>query len=114
MPPAGGAPPMGNAPGPAAAPMTQPTPNDGAMQAGAAEVESCQSVLARALAKMDPKSPEYEAVVKVLGILAKAFGAQQATDLVPAQIMQMAQAQQSSPLMQHLAQRSQGGAPGAT
>ena len=83
------------------------------MQAGAAEIESCQSVMARALAKMDPKTPQYEAIVKCLGILAKAFGAQQASDLVPAQIMQLAQAQQSSPLMQVLAQQQAGGQGGA-
>ena len=121
MPPGGGASPPGMPPaGPNAAPMAQPTENAGAMQAGAAEVESCQSVLAQALTKMDPKSPQYEAIVKCLGLLAKAFGAQQAGDLVPAQIMQMAQAQQTSPLMQLLArqgaqgQQPPGGPPGAT
>ena len=120
MPPGGGGapPPPGIPPGPAAAPMAQPTENAGAVQAGAAEVESCQSVLAQALTKMSPKSPQYEAIVKSLGILAKAFGEQQAQDLVPAQIMQLAQAQQSNPLMQVLAQQGAAGGggppPGAT
>ena len=111
MPPEGAAPP----PGPAAAPMAQETENAGAMQAGAAEVESAQSMLAQALTKMKPGSPEYKALAECTAKLAKVFGNAQAAPLVPAQIMQLAQAQQSSPLMQVLA-RGQGNQapPGAT
>ncbi len=100
---------QGMPPGPQAAPMAQPTENAGAVQQAAAEVESAMQVLSQAMARLQVGSPEWTAVNKALGILAKPFGVKQAGDLVPAQIMQLAQANAPSPMMQMLSQP--GGAP---
>jgi len=81
------------------------------MQQAAAEVESAMQVLQQAMSRLPVASPEWTAVNDALGKLAKPFAKQQAGELVPAQIMQMAQAQQASPLMQVLAQQKQGGQP---
>lgn len=91
--------------------MAQPTENAGALQQAAAEVESAMQVLTQAMSRLPVAGPEWEAVNKALGLLAKPFARQQAQDLVPAQILQMAQAQQASPLMQILAQQKQGQQP---
>ena len=87
--------------------MAQPSENAGAMQQAAAEVESAMQVLQQAMARLPVASPEWTAVNDALGKLAKPFAKQQAQDLVPAQIMQMANAQKASPLMQILAQQGQ-------
>lgn len=91
--------------------MAQPSQNAGAMQQAAAEVESAMQVLQQAMARLPVASPEWTAVNDALGKLAKPFAKQQATDLVPAQIMSMAASQKASPLMQILAQQNQGQPP---
>ncbi len=93
--------------------MAQPTENAGDMQQAAAEVESTMAVLSQAMARLPVGSPQWAAVNKALTVLSKAFAQQQGRDLVPAQIMQMAQANQSSPLMAMLQQQPQGGQNGA-
>jgi hypothetical protein len=85
--------------------MAQPTPNNGAIQQAAAEVESAMQVLTRAMARLPVGGPEWAAINKALTLLAKPFGQRQAADLVPAQIMQLAQSQQASPLMAMLNQQ---------
>lgn len=93
--------------------MSQPTENAGNIQQAAAIVEGAMQTLQQAMAKLPVASPEWTAINDALGKLAKPFAKQQAGDLVPAQILQMAQAQQASPLMQILAQQQPPGGGGA-
>lgn len=84
--------------GPAAAPMAQPTPNDGAKQMGSVNVESAMQMLEQALPHVGSNTPEGSAILAALSTLSKHFNRQKSKDLVPAQLMELARAQKSSPL----------------
>jgi len=92
--------PMPEAPpqGPAAAPMAQPTPNEGGKQMGAVNVESAMQMLEQALPSVGSNTPEGAAILDALSKLSKHFNRQKSKELVPAQLMELARAQKSSPL----------------
>jgi len=76
---------------------------------GSVLVDAAAQTLGKALASLAFKSPEWEAAHKALGILNKAFNFQKTSDLVPAQIAEMARTQGQSPIGQIMA--GGGGAP---
>lgn len=84
--------------------MAQPTPNDGARQMGMVQVETAMQMLERALPVLGSNTPEGKAALGALSGLSKIFQRQQSQDLVPAQIAEMARAQQQSPMTQMMAQ----------
>ena len=86
--------------GPTGAPMSQPSPNDGARQIGMVQVETGMQMLERALPALGMNTPEHAAVLKALSALSSAFQRQKSEALVPAQIAEMAKAQQGSPVQQ--------------
>ena len=98
--------PMAPPPGPNGAPMTQPSPNDGARQMGMVQVETALQMLEQALPQLGSNTPEGEACLKAMGILAKVYNRTKSQDLVPAQIQELARAQQQTPIQQMM-----GGAP---
>lgn len=98
-------------PGPAGAPMQQPTPNDGARQMGMVQVETAMQMLEKALPTLGSNTPEGQAALSALKTLSGKFQRQKSQDLVPAQIAEMARAQQQTPIAQMMAQG--GGAGGA-
>jgi hypothetical protein len=98
-------------PGPAGAPMAQPTPNDGARQMGMVQVETAMQMLEKALPVLGSNTPEGQAALKALSTLSSKFQRQQAQELVPAQIAELARSQQQSPLAQLMQQPGAGGAP---
>lgn len=89
------------------APMAQPSPNDGARQMGMVQVETALQMLEQALVSLGSQTPEGAAVLKAMSALSKNFTRTQSQDLVPAQIAEMARAQQQSPMAQMIG----GGAP---
>lgn len=95
-------------PGPAGAPMAQPTPNDGSRQMGMVQVETAMQMLEKALPVLGSNTPEGKACLSALNTLSQKFQRQQAAGLVPAQIAELARAQQQSPVGQMM---NQGGAP---
>lgn len=80
--------------------MTQPQPNDGARQMGMVQVETAMQMLEKALPALGSNTPEGAAALKALSTLSSKFNRQKSQDLVPAQIAEMARAQQQSPLAQ--------------
>ena len=109
MPQAQGAPvPTPPPAGPMGSSMAQPTPNDGSRQMAMVQVETAQQMLEQAMPALGADSDEYKAVERAMKALAKNFKRSQASGLVPAQIAEMARAQQQSPLTQFM-----GGAGGA-
>lgn len=93
--------------------MAQPTPNNGARQMGMVQVETAMQMLERALPVLGSNTPEGQAALTALKALSSKFSRQQAQDLVPAQIAEMARAQQQSPLTKLMAQGGQGAPQGA-
>lgn len=91
--------------------MAQPTPNNGARQMGMVQVETAMQMLERALPVLGSNTPEGKCALQALTVLSKCFQRQQAEQLVPAQIAEMARAQQQSPIAQLMAQQQGGGAP---
>jgi hypothetical protein len=88
--------------------MTQPTPNDGSRQMGFVQVETAMQMLEQALPTLGSNTPEGEACLKALQALSRVMNRQKSQDLVPAQIAELARAQQQSPLAQMM---GGGGAP---
>ena len=89
--------------------MLQPSPNDGARQMGFVQVETAMQMLEQALPSLGSNTPEGKACLEALTKLSKAFARQPSQDLVPAQIAEMARAQQQSPIAQMMG--AAGGAP---
>src|SRR5512146_3306948 len=100
--PAGQGVPPSPPPGPQAAPMAQPSPNQGNMQMGRVQVESAMQMLEQALPALGTGTPDGAAVIRALSSLARHFNRQKNAELVPAQLMEMAQANQPSQLQQML------------
>ncbi len=90
--------------GPAGSPMAQPTPNDGARQMGMVQVETAMQMLEKALPVLGSNTPEGKSCLAALSGLSKHFNRQQAQGLVPAQIAEMARAQQQSPIAKLMSQ----------
>ena len=107
----GGIPPEAAPTGPQGSPMTQPTPNAGANQMAAVQVESAMSVLMQALGATGPTTKEGKIIIQALGVLSKAFNDPKTEDLVPAQMMEMMRAQAPSGLAQAMQQAPPGGPP---
>ena len=84
--------------GPAAAPMSQPSPNEGERQMGMVNVESAMQMLEQAIAELGSNTEEGKAVLEALTKLSKHFNRPQAAELVPAQVMELARKQRQSPL----------------
>lgn len=94
--------------------MAQPTPNDGARQMAMVQVETAMQMLMKALPNLGANTAEGKAAISALNTLSSKFQRQQSSDLVPAQIAEMARSQRASPLAQMMAQQQaapQGGAP---
>jgi hypothetical protein len=87
--------------------MAQPTANEGSRQMGMVQVETAMQMLEQACATLGTGTKEYTAAEKALGALSKVFNRSKAKELVPAQIAEMARAQQQSPI----APLMSGGAP---
>lgn len=98
-------------PGPQAAPMAQPSPNEGDAQIGRVNVESAMTMLEQAVPVLGSNTPEGAAVLKALTLLSKIFARQEAQQLVPAQVMELMRAQQPSQLAGMIGQPPQGAAP---
>ena len=77
---------------------------------GMVQVETAMQMLEKALPVLGSNTEEGKACLSALNTLSKKFQRQKSADLVPAQIAEMARAQQSSPLSQIMA--GGGGAPG--
>lgn len=84
--------------GPLGSPMSQPTPNEGSRQMAMVQVETAMQMLEQACAALGSDTKEYTAAEDALTKLSKVFNRQKARDLVPAQIAEMARAQQQSPI----------------
>jgi hypothetical protein len=91
--------------------MAQPTPNDGARQMGMVQVETAMQMLEKALPVLGSNTPEGKACLAALNTLSQKFQRQEAEQLVPAQIAEMARAQQASPLAQLMAKQGAAGQP---
>lgn len=98
----GAPPPPEIPPGPQAAPMAQPTANEGARQIGLVSVQAAADALTQALSQLGSMSPEGQAVISALKALSK-FTGPAAQQLVPAQIMELSRAQQQSPIQDLMA-----------
>lgn len=70
-------------------------------------------LMEHALMQLGSTTPEGESVIRALSTLARHFNRQKNSELVPAQIMEMAQANKPSPLQQMLAQQGAGAQPAA-
>ena len=92
--------------GPVAAPMAQPTPNDGARQMGMVNVESAMQMLEQAIASLGSNTEEGKAVLEALTKLSKHFNRPQAAELVPAQVLELARKQRQSPLASMMDQQA--------
>ena len=91
----GAAPSIGSTPGatrgvaPAAAPLAQPQKKSGQQTEAMAQVEIAYTMLQQALGKLGMGTPEHKEVQRVLHSLARITAKRDASDLVPAQVMQM-------------------------
>lgn len=85
----GGELPGGGQPGPAGTPMATPSDKSGKEEIAKVQVHVAMNMLEQALVTFMPDSPEYKTVLKNLTSLAKQFGENDATDLIPAQMKQL-------------------------
>lgn len=89
-----------------ASPMAQPSPNEGGRQMGMVNVESAMQMLEQSIAELGSNTEEGKAVLEALTKLSKLFNRPQAAELVPAQILELARKQRSSPLSQVMDQQA--------
>jgi hypothetical protein len=85
-------------PGPQGSPMTQPSPNEGKRQMGMVKVEGAMQMLEQAIPDLGSNTPEGAAVTRALSALSSKFNRAKSEGLVPAQILELAKAQQPSPI----------------
>ena len=91
-PPAGAAPNMpGGAPGagPGGSPTPQPQEKKGLKTSAMVNLSIAQNMIEQALTAFQPADPEYKACLKALNVLAPLAAKNDASDLVPAQVMRM-------------------------
>lgn len=90
QPPQGGAPGMPTAgPKPGGAPMAKPQEKEGLKEAARVNIHISMNMLEQALPIFGSESKEGKSILKILNMLAKDFGQNDASDLVPAEVMQM-------------------------
>lgn len=82
MPPAAG-------PKPGGAPMAKPQQKEGIKEAARVNIHIAMNMLEQALPAFGSESKEGKSVLKILSMLSKEFGKQDASDLVPAEVLQM-------------------------
>lgn len=75
--------------GPGAAPMASPQPKEGQKEAARVNVHIAMNMLEQALPVFGSESKEGKAILKHLSGLSKDFGKDDASDLVPAEVMQL-------------------------
>jgi len=75
---------------------------------GMVNVESAMQLLNQALAHLGSTSPEGAAVLRAMGTLSKHFSNPKAKELIPAQLMELMQAQQASPMAGMMQPQAQG------
>jgi len=88
----GGAPGMpqpGAGPKPGGAPMAKPQEKEGLKEAARVNIHIAMNMLEQALPVFGSESKEGKSVLKILNMLSKEFGHQDASDLVPAEVLQM-------------------------
>lgn len=111
--------PGGGAPGPAATPMATPQKKDGSREMARVKIHVAMNMLEAALPTFGAESKEGKALLKTLMALAKDFGENDASDLVPAEIASifksMPQMGGGSDVQQQIMKmmKGGGGAPGA-
>ncbi len=91
-PAAGGKPPMpapAAGPKPGGAPMAKPQQKEGIKEAARVNIHIAMNMLEQALPAFGSESKEGKSVLKILSMLSKEFGKQDASDLVPAEVLQM-------------------------
>ncbi len=81
--------PMPQGPKPGGAPMAKPQQKEGRKEAARVNIHIAMNMLEQALPEFGSESEEGKSVIKILGMLANKFGKQDASDLVPAEILQM-------------------------
>ena len=82
-----GQPPQG--PKPAGTPMAKPQEKEGLKEAARVNVHISMNMLEQALPVFGSESKEGKSILKILNMLSKEFGDQDASDLVPDEILQM-------------------------
>lgn len=85
----GGMPGMPQGPKPGGTPMAKPQEKEGKKEAARVNIHIAMNMLEQALPVFGSESKEGKSVLKILGMLAKDFGKQDASDLVPAEVLQM-------------------------
>jgi hypothetical protein len=93
---AAGASPAAQAPGgmpagpkPAGSPMAKPQEKEGLKEAARVNIHIAMNMLEQALPVFGSESKEGKSVLKILNMLSKEFGQADASDLVPAEVLQM-------------------------
>lgn len=80
---------MPQSPRPGGTPMAKPQEKEGMKEAARVNIHIAMNMLEQALPPFGSESKEGKAVLKILGMLSKEFGKQDASDLVPAEVLQM-------------------------
>lgn len=81
--------PVPGGPKPGGAPMAKPSQKEGVKEAARVNIHIAMNMLEQALPAFGSESEEGMKVLKILSMLSKSFGKQDASDLVPAEIAQM-------------------------
>jgi hypothetical protein len=76
-------------PKPAGSPMAKPQEKEGLKEAARVNIHIAMNMLEQALPVFGSESKEGKSVLKILGMLSKEFGQADASDLVPAEVLQM-------------------------
>lgn len=76
-------------PKPGGTPMAKPQEKEGLKEAARVNIHIAMNMLEQALPVFGSESKEGKSVLKILGMLSKEFGHQDASDLVPAEVLQM-------------------------
>lgn len=74
---------------PAGAPMAKPQQKEGLKESARVNIHIAMNMLEQALPVFGSESKEGGAILKILGMLGKEFGKSDASDLVPAEVLQM-------------------------
>jgi hypothetical protein len=80
---------MPQGPKPAGAPMAKPQQKEGLKEAARVNIHIAMNMLEQALPVFGSESKEGASILKILGMLGKDFGKSDASDLVPAEVLQM-------------------------
>ena len=110
-------PPMAAGPKPGGAPMAKPQEREGLKEAARVNIHIAMNMLEQSLPIFGSESKEGKSVLKILSMLSKEFGKTDASDLVPAEVLQMnkslPQAGGGTEVQQMLAKMQQQGGAGA-